>query len=246
MNTQNEAHCATQEEARDAPRAPAEPVRLPSGVTEEAVKKAARLRANGISEKSAALICKIPREAMQDVQCSDIYIAAYELACAQAEVKPVETEVSIRNLESIALRETISNVQSGLCDPATILDALKYATKVRLEERKLEQDRQQSFTANTQVVINLSDMLRGALERGMAGGEATSRTITFAGDSKSVTNGMDTEALLQEALGKEAAAKVLPKPHHTNTPVKITAQDISDLDDILVVGQDTGDAGREA
>lgn len=242
MNTVTEAQGATQEEARDAP----EPVRLPPGITEEAAKKAARLRANGISEKSAALICKIPREAMQDVQRSDIYIAAYELACAQAEVKPVETEVSIRNLESIALKETISNVQSGLCDPATILDALKYATKVRLEERKLEQDRQQSFTANTQVVINLSDMLRGALERGMAGAETAGRTIVFAGDSKSVTNGMDTEELLQEALGKEAAAKVLPKPHHTNTPVKITAQDISGLDDILVVGQDGRTLSEEA
>lgn len=215
-----------------------EPVGLPPGVTEEAVKKAARLRANGISEKSAALICKIPREAMQEVQNSDIYSAAYELACAQAEVKPVETDVSIRNLESIALRETISNVQSGLCDPATILDALKYATKVRLEEKKLEQNRQQSFTANTQVVINLSDMLRGALERGM-GSEATpSRTITFDDESKSVINGMDTEELLQEALGREAAAKVLPKPTHSATPVKITAQDLNDLDDLLVVGED--------
>ena len=215
------------EEASAAP----EPVGLPPGVTEEAVKKAARLRANGISEKSAALICKIPREAMQEVQNSDIYSAAYE-------VKPVETDVSIRNLESIALRETISNVQSGLCDPATILDALKYATKVRLEEKKLEQNRQQSFTANTQVVINLSDMLRGALERGM-GSEATpSRTITFDDESKSVINGMDTEELLQEALGREAAAKVLPKPTHSATPVKITAQDLNDLDDLLVVGED--------
>lgn len=222
------------EEASAAP----EPVRLPPGVTEEDVKKAARLRANGISEKSAALICKIPREVMQEIQEHPVYIAAYELACAQTEVRPVETEVSIRNLESIALRETISNVQSGLCDPATILDALKYATKVRLEEKKLEQDRQQSFTANTQVVINLSDMLRGALERGMSGAAASSRTITFDNESKSVINGMDTEELLQEALGREAAAKVLPKPTHSATPVKITAQDLNDLDDLLIVGED--------
>lgn len=237
MNMQAQAPSATKEEAP-----PAKP--LPAGVTEEAVKKAARLRANGISEKSAALICKIPREVMEEVQHTDIYVAAYELACAQAEVRPVETEVSIKNLESIALRETISNVQSGLCDPATILDALKYATKVRLEERKLEQDRQQSFTANTQVVINLSDMLRGALERGMSGEAASSRTITFDNESKSVINGMDTEELLQEALGREAAAKVLPKPTHSATPVKITAQDLDDLDDLLIVGEDGATSTR--
>ncbi len=193
------------------------------------LKKAARLKANGISDKSICTVCQIRPEDWAYVQALPEYAGFYEVALAAVETKPVEINTGIAGLEEAALKQTIYNVQQGYADPAFVLDALKYATKVRLEEKKLEQEKQASFSANTQIVINMNTLLQNALQE-RSGSEST---IAFVDGSKAVVNGLDTDALLDRAMGREATSPALAAPSPTKKTV--SSLRVEDLDDILFV-----------
>ena len=193
------------------------------------LKKAARLKANGISDKSICTVCQIRPEDWVYVQALPEYAGFYEVALAAVETKPVEINTGIAGLEEAALKQTIYNVQQGYADPAFVLDALKYATKVRLEEKKLEQEKQASFNANTQIVINMNTLLQNALQEGREAG-----TVVFSDGSKAVVNGLDTDKLLDRAMGRDAAKPALEAPRQPTTKT-VSSLRVEDLDDILFV-----------
>ena len=126
--------------------------------------KLAKLKVNGVSDDNLKTIAALTQMEWDQLQDTDLYKEAFDKAKATAEVLPVEVDISIKSLEKQALTATMRNISSGLCSPEFVLDALKYATKVRQEERKMEQERKTAFTANTQIVINLSDVLKKAIE----------------------------------------------------------------------------------
>nr|DAJ46050.1 MAG TPA: hypothetical protein [Caudoviricetes sp.] len=197
---------------------------------EKMIGKIARLKANGISDKSVCTVCGISPSELATLQTCPEYTAKYEIAEANVEVKPVTTAMGIATLEEEALKQTIYNVQQGYADPSFVLDALKYATKVRLEERKLEQEKQASFNANTQIVINMNTLLQNALHNGQDGS-----TVVFSDSSKSVVNGLDTDTLYNRAMGiDQNAGPALPAK-----PVKeVTSLRVEDIDDILFVNSE--------
>lgn len=159
--------------------------------------KLAKLKVNGVSDDNLKTIAALTQMEWDQLQDTELYKEAFDKAKATAEVLPVEVDISIKSLEKQALTATMRNISSGLCSPEFVLDALKYATKVRQEERKMEQERKTAFTANTQIVINLSDVLKKAIEAQ----PIRERIIDFDNESKSVTNGLDTDRLMQAALG---------------------------------------------
>lgn len=165
--------------------------------------KLAKLKVNGVSDDNLKTIAALTQMEWDQLQETELYKEAFDKAKATAEVLPVEVDISIKSLEKQALTATMRNISSGLCSPEFVLDALKYATKVRQEERKMEQERKTAFTANTQIVINLSDVLKKAIEAQ----PIRERIIEFDGESKSVTNGLDTDRLMQAALGYNPADK---------------------------------------
>lgn len=165
--------------------------------------KLAKLKVNGVSDDNLKTIAALTQMEWDQLQDTELYKEAFDKAKATAEVLPVEVDISIKSLEKQALTATMRNISSGLCSPEFVLDALKYATKVRQEERKMEQERKTAFTANTQIVINLSDVLKKAIEAQ----PIRERIIEFDGESKSVTNGLDTDRLMQAALGYNPANK---------------------------------------
>ena len=165
--------------------------------------KLAKLKVNGVSDDNLKTIAALTQMEWDQLQDTELYKEAFDKAKATAEVLPVEVDISIKSLEKQALTATMRNISSGLCSPEFVLDALKYATKVRQEERKMEQERKTAFTANTQIVINLSDVLKKAIEAQ----PIKERIIEFDGESKSVTNGLDTDRLMQAALGYNPASK---------------------------------------
>lgn len=165
--------------------------------------KLAKLKVNGVSDDNLKTIAALTQMEWDQLQDTELYKEAFDKAKATAEVLPVEVDISIKSLEKQALTATMRNISSGLCSPEFVLDALKYATKVRQEERKMEQERKTAFTANTQIVINLSDVLKKAIEAQ----PIRERIIDFEGESKSVTNGLDTDRLMQAALGYNPADK---------------------------------------
>lgn len=165
--------------------------------------KLAKLKVNGVSDDNLKTIAALTQMEWDQLQDTELYKEAFDKAKATAEVLPVEVDISIKSLEKQALTATMRNISSGLCSPEFVLDALKYATKVRQEERKMEQERKTAFTANTQIVINLSDVLKKAIEAQ----PIRERIIEFEGESKSVTNGLDTDRLMQAALGYNPANK---------------------------------------
>lgn len=165
--------------------------------------KLAKLKVNGVSDDNLKTIAALTQMEWDQLQDTELYKEAFDKAKATAEVLPVEVDISIKSLEKQALTATMRNISSGLCSPEFVLDALKYATKVRQEERKMEQERKTAFTANTQIVINLSDVLKKAIEAQ----PIRERIIDFDGESKSVTNGLDTDRLMQAALGYNPADK---------------------------------------
>jgi len=167
--------------------------------------KLAKLKVNGVSDDNLKTIAALTQLEWDQLQDTELYKEAFDKAKATAEVLPVEVDISIKSLERQALTATMRNISSGLCSPEFVLDALKYATKVRQEERKMEQERKTAFTANTQIVINLSDVLKKAIEAQ----PIRERIIEFDGESKSVTNGLDTDRLMQAALGYNPANKEL-------------------------------------
>lgn len=160
--------------------------------------KLAKLRVNGVSDSSIKTIGGLTDVEWHELQDTEQYKEAFDKAKATAEIMPVEVDISIKTLEKQALAATIRNVTSGMATPEYVLDALKYATKVRMEEAKQEQERKTQFTANTQIVINMSDLLKKAIEVQ----PVSERIIEFAGDSKSVVNGLDTDRLMAAALGR--------------------------------------------
>ena len=159
--------------------------------------KLSKLKVNGVSDDNLKTIAALTQLEWDQLQETDLYKEAFDKAKATAEVLPVEVDISIKSLEKQALTATMRNISSGLCSPEFVLDALKYATKVRQEERKMEQERKTAFTANTQIVINLSDVLKKAIDAQ----PIRERIIDFESDSKSVTNGLGTDMLMQAALG---------------------------------------------
>lgn len=165
--------------------------------------KLAKLKVNGVSDDNLKTIAALTQMEWDQLQDTELYKEAFDKAKATAEVLPVEVDISIKSLEKQALTATMRNISSGLCSPEFVLDALKYATKVRQEERKMEQERKTAFTANTQIVINLSDVLKKAIEAQ----PIRERIIEFDGERKSVTNGLDTDRLMQAALGYNPANK---------------------------------------
>lgn len=165
--------------------------------------KLAKLKVNGVSDDNLKTIAALTQLEWDQLQDTELYKEAFDKAKATAEVLPVEVDISIKSLEKQALTATMRNISSGLCSPEFVLDALKYATKVRQEERKMEQERKTAFTANTQIVINLSDVLKKAIEAQ----PIRERIIEFDDESKSVTNGLDTDRLMQAALGYNPANK---------------------------------------
>ena len=165
--------------------------------------KLAKLKVNGVSDDNLKTIAALTQMEWDQLQDTELYKEAFDKAKATAEVLPVEVDISIKSLEKQALTATMRNISSGLCSPEFVLDALKYATKVRQEERKMEQERKTAFTANTQIVINLSDVLKKAIEAQ----PIKERIIEFDSESKSVTNGLDTDRLMQAALGYNPANK---------------------------------------
>lgn len=165
--------------------------------------KLAKLKVNGVSDDNLKTIAALTQMEWDQLQDTELYKEAFDKAKATAEVLPVEVDISIKSLEKQALTATMRNISSGLCSPEFVLDALKYATKVRQEERKMEQERKTAFTANTQIVINLSDVLKKAIEAQ----PIRERIIEFDSESKSVTNGLDTDRLMQAALGYNPANK---------------------------------------
>lgn len=165
--------------------------------------KLAKLKVNGVSDDNLKIIAALTQMEWDQLQDTELYKEAFDKAKATAEVLPVEVDISIKSLEKQALTATMRNISSGLCSPEFVLDALKYATKVRQEERKMEQERKTAFTANTQIVINLSDVLKKAIEAQ----PIRERIIEFDGESKSVTNGLGTDRLMQAALGYNPANK---------------------------------------
>jgi hypothetical protein len=165
--------------------------------------KLAKLKVNGVSDDNLKTIAALTQMEWDQLQDTELYKEAFDKAKATAEVLPVEVDISIKSLEKQALTATMRNISSGLCSPEFVLDALKYATKVRQEERKMEQERKTAFTANTQIVINLSDVLKKAIETQ----PIRERIIEFDDESKSVTNGLDTDRLMQAALGYNPANK---------------------------------------
>lgn len=165
--------------------------------------KLAKLKVNGVNDDNLKTIAALTQMEWDQLQDTELYKEAFDKAKATAEVLPVEVDISIKSLEKQALTATMRNISSGLCSPEFVLDALKYATKVRQEERKMEQERKTAFTANTQIVINLSDVLKKAIEAQ----PIRERIIEFDGESKSVTNGLDTDRLMQAALGYNPANK---------------------------------------
>lgn len=165
--------------------------------------KLAKLKVNGVSDDNLKTIAALTQMEWDQLQDTELYKEAFDKAKATAEVLPVEVDISIKSLEKQALTATMRNISSGLCSPEFVLDALKYATKVRQEERKMEQERKTAFTANTQIVINLSDVLKKAIEAQ----PIRERIIEFDDESKSVTNGLDTDRLMQAALGYNPANK---------------------------------------
>lgn len=167
------------------------------------VEKLAKLKVNGVSDDNLKTIAALTQMEWDQLQDTELYKEAFDKAKATAEVLPVEVDISIKSLEKQALTATMRNISSGLCSPEFVLDALKYATKVRQEERKMEQERKTAFTANTQIVINLSDVLKKAIEAQ----PIRERIIEFDEESKSVTNGLDTDRLMQAALGYNPANK---------------------------------------
>lgn len=220
--------------------------------------KLAKLRVNGVSDSSIKTIGGLTDVEWQELQDTEQYKEAFDKAKASAEIMPVEVDISIKTLEKQALAATIRNVTSGMATPEYVLDALKYATKVRMEEAKQEQERKTQFTANTQIVINMSDLLKKAIEVQ----PVSERIIEFAGDSKSVVNGLDTDRLMAAALGRPQdqggasasnssngpSAQVYP-PAHINSynpsarakmppvpmkeePLVITEEDLKGLDEM--------------
>ena len=165
--------------------------------------KLAKLRINGVSDDDLKTIAALTQMEWDQLQDTERNKEAFDKAKATAEVLPVEVDISIKSLEKQALTATMRNISSGLCSPEFVLDALKYATKVRQEERKMEQERKTAFTANTQIVINLSDVLKKAIEAQ----PIRERIIELDGESKSVTTGLDTDRLMQAALGYNPANK---------------------------------------
>ena len=165
--------------------------------------KLAKLKVNGVSDDNLKTIAALTQMEWDQLQDTELYKEAFNKAKATAEVLPVEVDISIKSLEKQALTATMRNISSGLCSPEFVLDALKYATKVRQEERKMEQERKTAFAANTQIVINLSDVLKKAIEAQ----PIRERIIEFDEESKSVTNGLDTDRLMQAALGYNPANK---------------------------------------
>lgn len=165
--------------------------------------KLSKLKVNGVSDDNLKTIAALTQMEWDQLQETELYKEAFDRAKATAEVLPVEVDISIKSLEKQALTATMRNISSGLCSPEFVLDALKYATKVRQEERKMEQERKTAFTANTQIVINLSDVLKKAIEAQ----PIRERIIDFENDSKSVTNGLGTDMLMQAALGYDPNSK---------------------------------------
>ena len=94
----------------------------------------------------------------------------------------------------------------------------------------MEQEKQASFNANTQIVINMNTLLQNALHNGQDGG-----TVVFKDDSKSVVNGLDTDTLYNRAMGiDQNAGPALPAK-----PVKeVTSLRVEDIDDILFVNSE--------
>lgn len=173
---------------------------LPTNEAElkKTAEKLAKLKVNGVSDTSIRTISSLTDVEWNELQDSEVYKTALEAAKATVEILPVELDISIKTLEKQALAATIRNVNSGICTPEYVLDALKYATKVRMEEAKQEQERKTQFTANTQIVINMSDLLKKAIEAT----PVSEKIISFDGESRSVTNGLDTDRLMAAALGK--------------------------------------------
>lgn len=165
--------------------------------------KLSKLKVNGVSDDNLKTIAALTQLEWDQLQETELYKEAFEKAKATAEVLPVEVDISIKSLEKQALTATMRNISGGLCSPEFVLDALKYATKVRQEERKMEQERKTAFTANTQIVINLSDVLKKAIDAQ----PIRERIIDFESDSKSVTNGLGTDMLMQAALGYNPDSK---------------------------------------
>lgn len=181
--------------------------------------KLAKLKVNGVSDDNLKTIAALTQMEWDQLQDTELYKEAFDKAKATAEVLPVEVDISIKSLEKQALTATMRNISSGLCSPEFVLDALKYATKVRQEERKMEQERKTAFTANTQIVINLSDVLKKAIEAQ----PIRERIIEFDSESKSVTNGLDTDRLMQAALGYNPANKE-PRPKDREQLMQPTSQ----------------------
>lgn len=186
--------------------------------------KLAKLKVNGVSDDNLKTIAALTQMEWDQLQDTELYKEAFDKAKATAEVLPVEVDISIKSLEKQALTATMRNISSGLCSPEFVLDALKYATKVRQEERKMEQERKTAFTANTQIVINLSDVLKKAIEAQ----PIRERIIEFDGESKSVTNGLDTDRLMQAALGYNPANKE-SRPKGREQLMQPNANDTNDI-----------------
>ena len=107
--------------------------------------KLAKLKVNGVSDDNLKTIAALTQMEWDQLQDTELYKEAFDKAKATAEVLPVEVDISIKSLEKQALTATMRNISSGLCSPEFVLDALKYATKVRQEERKMEQERKTAF-----------------------------------------------------------------------------------------------------
>lgn len=197
------------------------------------VKRAAKLKANGISERSICAICQFSDADWELVQSSKTFDTEYSRALARSEIRPAEVTYGINELEEQALKATMINIQSGICSPEFVLDALKYATKTRLEERKQEQERKASFTAATQIVINMNDLLHKALT--VESQPASQRIIDFSNENRAIANGLDTETLVERAIGtSENTALQAPKARITSSPLEIKLSE-EDLEDVLLV-----------
>lgn len=230
-----------QQNAQGTAESPPEQVHLADilpNIQPAIARKAARLSANGISEQSLRTVCKLTEQEWLVLQDTVEYQEAFNEYRAVSEVNTngAERDITISTLENEALRETLRNVRSGICSPEFTLDALKYATKVRLEMRKQDQEKKAQFTAATQVVINLNDILAKALTTP----RSEERIIEFDGDSRNVVNGMDTDKLLEAALGRpqsQEPVQGIGKQYNkqSSRPFDFEGVNTDDLEGLLVV-----------
>lgn len=216
--------------ANTAPMAPDSPFLPHEQPTKASLSAAAKLKAMRISDQSICRSQHWTSEQWIAVQADPEFQSLLETELANQEISAPMRDVSWDSVEQAGLRQTLNALNSGFVDPDFALRAAVAANKaVRSSERQQSNQTAQAI-ANTQIVINVSDLLRNSMRDIVDINAIQKPVFEVTPDMRKVHNGLPTDELMrQAALAEPRTVTKVIEPSH-NQPTRASQIDLSVLD----------------